>query len=212
MGTASAARSNRWLGWLTVLSLAAGGCATQRAGAPREAHSAMSRPGWVAVAPVPLVLQTSDEGCGAAALSAVLAFWGYPVGHVEGELRRERGAGLLAGGLERYVHAVGLSAIAFYGTIEDVVYELDNGRPVIVGVAERRSLLPRYEVVVAYEPSGRQLLTLDPARGWTQRSFDGFLEDWDRARRLPLVVFGAEPSLPATPPMPRSPRRETSRR
>jgi len=131
-----------------------------------------------------------------AALSAVFAFWGRPTvnsaAHASFEIRNDEP--LLAGDLERFARAAGLTAFAFHGTLEDVVYELQEGRPVIVGVAGAKSGRdrPHYEVVVGWDPAARRLRNLDPARGFIERSYSGFEREWQLANQLTLVVFAAE--------------------
>ena len=105
---------------------------------------------------------------------------------------------LLAGDLQRFARAAGLDAVAFHGTLDDVVYELAHGRPVLVGVADPTGARerPHYEVVVGWDPAARRLRNLDPARGFIERTFSGFESEWQLAKQLTLVVFAAEP--PAT--------------
>jgi hypothetical protein len=140
---------------------------------------------------VPLVLERHESARSFAALGAVLAFWGRSSAIRTSESHEA----VLAGDLERSARAAGLSAVSFHGTIDDVVYELSAGRPVIVGVARSDGAEPpHYEVVVGWDPVGRRLRSLDPARGFIERTSAGFQDEWQVARRLTLVVFESEPA------------------
>jgi hypothetical protein len=50
-----------------------------------------------------------------------------------------------------------------------------------------------YELVVGIHPDRKTVVTLDPARGWRENSFEGFTAEWEPAARLMIVIFkGAE--------------------
>src|SRR5215831_9113490 len=67
-------RSLKRLVALSVLSL---GCASYQGSASTAQPSAVAREGgWTIVPHFPLVLQEGNHDCGAAALSAVLTYWG----------------------------------------------------------------------------------------------------------------------------------------
>lgn len=141
----------------------------------------------------PLVLQTEDDDCGAAALAAVLRFWGYQATpqSIEAALG-STGHRLRAGDMEAYARSVGLRSYVFFGTMKDVVHELGQGRPVIVGLGktiEAKKAISHYEVVVGYEPKKKQLLLLDPGRGWQVDSLDGFAKEWALSRGVTMVAF-----------------------
>jgi hypothetical protein len=187
--------------WLSAL----GACAPTAGQEPRSAVDPSEALGarWVGPTRVPLVLESNLAERDLAALSAVFAFWGRPtVGSTaDRSLAARNGEPLLAGDLQRFARAAGLNAFAFRGTLEDVVYELQQGRPVLVGVADakRGRERPHYEVVVGWDPAGRRLRNLDPARGFVERSFSGFESDWQLANQLTLVVFAPEPPTTLDP-------------
>jgi hypothetical protein len=127
-----------------------------------------------------------------AALKAVFSFWGLPASvAVAPAGEREP---MLAGDMERFARAAGLNAFAFHGTLEDIVYELRAGRPVIVGVTNAGSSVEHhhFEVVVACDPESRRLKSLDPARGFVERTYSRFEDAWQAARQLTLVLFAPE--------------------
>ena len=164
------------------------------AGTARDASVAgLEREGrWVLVK-VPLVEQRGTSDCGTAALAAVLAYWGYPtsVSDVDRGIRRQGGARASTADLESYARARGLHAFTFFATIEDLQHELDEGRPVIVGVAKPYTpgrARAHFEVVTGYEPGTSRILTLDPARGARSNELRGFLAEWEPTGRVALVT------------------------
>ena len=49
--------------------------------------------------------------------------------------------------------------------------------------------ISHYEVVVGYEPEKRQVLLLDPGKGWQTNSFKGFAEEWAATKAVTVVTF-----------------------
>jgi len=145
---------------------------------------------------VPEVLQRGDKDCGAAAMSAVLGYWGQRATpeQIRLELHHAAGDGLRAGELTTYARGRGLDAYAFKGDFGDVLSELRKGRPMIIGVAKRYGddLLAHYEVVVGVHPASQRVLTLDPARGWRQNTWYGFTSEWEPTGRVAIVVFPSD--------------------
>lgn len=175
-----------------LVALTAGGCYR---GSAHDAELSAIRndSGWVRVE-VPLVRQSGSKDCGAAALAAVLGYWGRPVEAHEIDRATGRSAGrrVSAGQLASYAKERGLSAFVFYGDFADLAHELDRGRPVIVGVAKQyaaKKALAHYEVVVGYHRASRRILTLDPAHGFRENSMKGFLAEWAPTGRVTLVAF-----------------------
>ena len=179
---------------LAVMTL---GCASYSGSAKPANPAAVTQEGtWWMVPGFPLVQQEQSSDCGAAALAAVLQFWGYPttakaveasIGHED----RLRAADMVA-----YARGKGLRSYAFFGTLTDVVHEVRRGRPVIVGlgkaVAEKQAL-SHYEVVVGYEPQQKRVLLLDPGRGWQVDTLKGFGEEWARTKGVTIVAFLPDP-------------------
>ena len=155
--------------------------------APEDATHAR----WVGPTRVPLVLEANATERDLAALSAVFAFWGRPTVTSNSAPSTRKDEPLLAGDVQRFARAAGLDAVAFHGTLEDVVYELTHGRPVLVSVASATGA-PHYEVVVGWDPAARRVRNLDPARGFIERPFSGFQSEWQLAKQLILVVFATE--------------------
>lgn len=181
---------------LVATALGVVGCATY-GGTAVNAPSTLPQhePGWIWISGVPEVRQEGAKDCGAAALSAVLRYWGHPVTprQIELDLRPPEGAGISAGALAAYARAHGFDAYVFNGALADIVSELRNGRPTIVGVAKHYddALLAHYEVVTAWNPSTPAVLTLDPDQGWRKNASAGFLNEWNKTGRVLIVVFPA---------------------
>ena len=76
------------------------------------------------------------------------------------------------------------------GSPDDLVFELKNHRPVIVGVAKPtiKDAVAHYEVVVGMHGDSQRIATLDPAAGLRQNTFTGFLSEWQGAGRVLLAA------------------------
>ena len=176
---------------LAALSL---GCASYKSTARTVQPSVVAQEGtWTMVPRFPLVFQAANADCGAAALAAVLRYWGYPVtpASLEAALGKNESR-LRAGDMETYARSLGLKSYVFFGTMKDIVHELEHGRPVIVGLGkqiEAKKALSHYEVVVGYEPKKRLLLLLDPGRGWQTDGLEAFGKEWALSKGITIVAF-----------------------
>lgn len=181
---------------LTISSAAA--CSAVRSEAHHAPTASVAARRWVGPAHVPIVIETNAASRDLAALHAVFSFWGrsarFAASMVDAALLGEPAEPLLAGDVARLARAAGLTAVAFHGTLEDVVYELQAGRPVIVGVIDTKDPTERrhFEVVVACDPSARRLRSFDPARGVVERSYSGFQDEWQAAQQLTLVMIASD--------------------
>lgn len=164
-----------------------------------------TEPGWIAVRGVTPQRQKDDHDCGPTALSMVVNFWqpsraNEPLPNLP-ETRQAS-----AEELRDAARARGLSAFVVDGSPEDLVHELEQGRPVIVGVAKKTedAAVAHYEVVVGMHRASRRIATYDPAAGVRQNTFGGFLMEWESAGRVLLVVMPKaaqpQPAAPAAPP------------
>jgi hypothetical protein len=143
---------------LAIMTL---GCASYRgtsvmADPGAEAHAGR----WWMVPSFPLVRQDKSNDCGAAALAAVMRYWGYSAtpASIEAEIGRD-GNRLRAGDMAAYARTKGLHSYVCFGTVTDVLYEIRRGRPVIVGLGKpfaEKKALSHYQVVVGYEPEKKQ--------------------------------------------------------
>ena len=189
---------------LIVLTAFVVGCSTYQGTAKTaKPHELARRDSWTMVTNFPLVMQKDRNDCGAAALASVLRFWGRPASpeSVEAAIGR-KDRRLRAGDMADHAKAQGLRAYVFFGSMDDVVYELEQGRPVIVGLGKAVSsdrALSHYEVVVGYEPEKKLVLLLDPARGWQIDTLLGFSKEWARSKGVTIVTFlpDSDPRLTA---------------
>ena len=176
------------------------GCASYRGSATSAQPSVVAQEGqWTMVRNFPFVPQANQSDCGAAALAAVLRYWGHPATpqSIEAAIGADDNR-LKAGDMEAYARSLGMRSYVFFGTMKDVVHELEQGRPVIVGLGkmvEEKKALSHYQVVVGWEPNKKQVLLLDPARGWQIDSLEGFGKEWAISRGVTMVAFpGADAS------------------
>ena len=150
------------------------------------------QPGWALVSGMRLVRQSSEHGCGAAALAMVLQRWGVPSSS-DAAIASESAAddlGIAAGALRDLARRKGLQAFLIRGEEADLSREVSLDRPVLVGLVQRYTTrsYSHYEVVVGMNRSLRRVLMLDPGRGMREDDFDSFAAEWGGAGRLTLVV------------------------
>ena len=153
--------------------------------------------GWLAVRDLQFERQKADNDCGAASLAMVLTHWGLPATPQDiAAACPPSPAGSRAGHLRDLVKSRGLKAFLVHGTLDDLNKELSAKRPVIVGLVKpyATNALDHYEVVVAINPWKKLVATLDPAGGPRQNTYAGFLQEWEPAKCLTLVVIGKDPA------------------
>ena len=180
--------------FLIIMATFAVGCASYRGTATSAQPSVVSQEGhWTMVRNFPHVAQQGDKDCGAASLAAVLRYFGQSASPESiATAMNSTDSRLSAGEMATYARDAGLRSYVFYGTMKDVVHELDRGRPVIVGLGkmiDEKKALSHYEVVVGYEPNKKQVLLLDPARGWQVDSYEGFANEWAISKAVTIVVL-----------------------
>ena len=180
-----------------LISLAATGCSYLGTAEDADPAELRREAGWIAVRDIPVVLQQSEEDCGAATLAMALAYWEVPA-CLDTVLRNcppKPDEGIKAGALRDYARSLGLQAFLFHGTFSDFEKELSRGRPVVVGLVKPHvnGGLTHFELVVGFHPAKQLGATLDPARGWRRNSAEGFLSEWEPAGRLTLVLMRSGP-------------------
>lgn len=179
-------RSGVMLLCLATLGGCSGYIGSARSIRPDELHTS----DWTAVGDVHLIRQQAEHDCGAAALAMVLAHYQPDLSTAAVELA-ESGERLSAVDLRDYARAHGFSAFVMEGSPKDLLFELRHGRPVIVGMAKPtiEGRVAHYEVVVGINSSDRMIATLDPAEGYRQNSYEGFVAEWQHAGRVLIVVI-----------------------
>ncbi len=171
------------------------GCTATYLGSATSAAPAELRTdcGLTAVEGVPFVAQIGREDCGSAALAMIFAYWRIPVGREEVRVAcpPTEGVGVRAVALRDLARAHELSAWIIRGEFADLEHELAHGRPLVVGLKQRWSDAEwtHYAVVVGVSRANDRVVTLDPARGWQNYTFGGFLDEWEPAGRLSMVFL-----------------------
>jgi ABC-type bacteriocin/lantibiotic exporter with double-glycine peptidase domain len=163
-----------------------------------------SERGWLAVSHVPLVRQHGEHDCGAAALAMVIERY-RPDLKRDAFFRAPANQRVSAEQLRDHARALGFEAFVVQGTADDLVHELRAGRPVVVGVAKPTVQGPvaHYQVLVGMHAASQRVALLDPAEGWRQNSFAGFLREWQASGNVLLVVIPREAQVaPAPAPAP----------
>lgn len=138
------------------------------------------------------VLSSTSQSCGPSAFAMVDRF--YSPGSENGP----KGPGLVpAIALRNLARDRGYRAHIVRGEFRDIVQETRKGRPMIVGLLKphRDGARPHYEVVGGIDETRRVIATIDPARGWTINSYEGFLAEWEPTGRVLLIMA---PALPDT--------------
>lgn len=160
--------------------------------------------GWVAVEHVPLLKQRGELDCGPTALAMVVGYWKPQAAAPAAPQNAGPDQRWSAGELRDQARSLGLAAEVVSGDLRDIRFELEHGRPVIVGVAKptAEGAVSHYEVVVGVHPQSKRIATLDPAVGWRQNSYEGFLREWIPAGRVLLVLAGQAPATPSAPAAP----------
>ena len=183
-------------GLCAALALAAPACYSGSAHAPPNSVAALAHdPAWQLVPDVPFVPQRTNRDCGPAALAMVLAhFRAAPPAEDHPELAK---GDVRAGALRDVARARGLDAYVVSGTFDDLFAQVGRGRPVVVGLAKPMALtggrsLAHYEVVVGLNRARRLILSLDPANGLRENTFEGFAREWAPTRQVTIVFLPRE--------------------
>ena len=180
--------------YLMLVALAAAtGCANAYVGSAHtvEPHELAAEPGWVVLDNVPYVAQEHETECGAAAMGMVVSYWtGATPATIVQKLRPAPKRGIAAGKLRDFARSEGLASFVIMGDLSDLAREVESGRPVVVGLMKPRlrDWLTHYEVVVGIHRERGMVVTLDPDRGWRQNTVAGFLQEWNPAGRVALII------------------------
>ena len=174
---------------LTLLSVAlvAGGC---RHLAPAGFDAGFpSGSGWTRVEQVHLRTQNHLHDCGAAALDMVLLRWGRAA-PARAQAAMDATTGFTAGELRDQARGLGLDAFVFPGAVDDLLFEIDHARPVIVGVARDHAnrRLAHFVVVVGHDSPGDRFLVADPDQGWGVIARADLDRAWSVAGHVTLVI------------------------
>lgn len=146
-------------------------------------------PGWLALDDMALIAQHAERDCGAAALAMVVARY-RPDAVASAMALGDDGRRVSAVEIRDRARVLGFRAYVVEGEPKDLWFELEHGRPVIVGMAKPTvgGHVAHYEVVIGIHPESRRIATLDPSLGWRQTSYEGFLQEWQGSGRVLIVI------------------------
>ena len=174
-----------------ALILLSSACAS--AGYVRQAQPPVEEAKWVIAPRMKFVAQKNDTDCGWAVLDVLKHRWEAEHGSAPQAqpVVKTNKLTLTAGQLRQLLEGYGLRAFVVAGTYDDLVLEIREGRPVIVGTFRRKDdvVLGHYQVVAGVARSGDGLLLIDPARGWHTQSFAEFDKIWHLAKRVAIVAM-----------------------
>ena len=179
---------------LAFVLAATSACGAHYTGNARNlpAHSLAQEPGWSYVPELRGVRQASDRDCGAAALASVLQYWKLPTDlpTLIGQLGTKRAS---MGELRDLSREHGMKAFVVPGTWADLVHEVAQQRPVVIGLVQPhgKESLTHYEVVVGIHAKAERVATFDPARGFRVRTWAALQKEWEPAEQVALVLLSS---------------------
>jgi hypothetical protein len=168
---------------------------------------------------VPYVHQP-PEGCGAAALAMVIAYWseqeglaggfsdGTPeqreqahadrdVNIIQRELYSPRKHGIAAKTMQRYLEQHGYVTFALDGTWHDLENEISKGRPLIAAIRPKGDPRLHYVVMVGVDPAHSMVIMNDPAeRKLLTEERAEFEKDWSATHNWLLLAMPESSRLP----------------
>jgi hypothetical protein len=145
-------------------------------------------PGWLRAHKAAFVRAPNEDSCGPAVVAMMLAAHGMSV-----PTTMAAKGGASARELRDELRARSLRAFVVAGSVADLERELTAGRPVIVGTMKEvgDAQLAHFELVIAFQPVERNVVTLDPAVGLRMSSLQGFELEWSRAKHTAIVALPA---------------------
>lgn len=179
----------------TILAaLALSACTATYSGPARRTSQAelAAQPGWVMV-DAPEVRQPDPNSCGPTALAIVAGRWGVDPDLAMDSVKRAKKEDASFAELRTAAHELGLEAYVIEADAATLEYEIQQGRPVIVGLMRRygkKHLRGHYEVIVGVHPEKDLAATIDPAAGYRVRTYKELELEWTPTRRASMVVLG----------------------
>ena len=164
-----------------------------------QAAPAKSSGVWLEVTYV----KQAEDGCGSAAISMLLQYWGAhgtPVATgradaaaIQTQLYSPKAHGIFASDMERYLRESGFREFAVRGEWNDLRHHLEQGRPLILSIQPGKAKLPLHYVVLTGMDWEREAVFVhDPARGRLLRiERPEFEKEWQAARNWMLLAVPA---------------------
>lgn len=153
---------------------------------------------------VPFV-QQPKEGCGAAAISMVMAYWAKQqqaparpdsdVSRIQRQLYSAREHGIPASSMEEYLRRHGFKTFALNGSWSDLEEQLSEGRPLIAALKPAGQTQLHYVVIDGIDPAHALVTMNDPAeRKLLTRERAGFEKEWSATHNWILLALPNPPS------------------
>ena len=147
---------------------------------------------------VPFFPDDTDQ-CGPAVLASVLTYWGFrtdPVALRE-EIYLPRLKGTLPLDLMLAAQARGLEVEVYEGSLDDLKFELDAGRPLVALLDLGFAIFPQghYVVVTGYDDQRQGVYVHSSLEKDVFIPYERFLRSWDRTGRWTLLVTLPESHL-----------------
>lgn len=144
---------------------------------------------------VPYVKQGEDNTCGQAVMSMALQFWGQDIGYQQ--VVNESNAinvGTSYTTLQNYLREKGLQAQSYYqSSLEQLIAEVDAGRPAIVLLEFDALFFTHYVLVVGYNPRRNTIIMHESQSApYVEMDVDEFLALWEAPSLVSLPVFGGK--------------------
>ncbi|MGE3725817.1 MAG: C39 family peptidase [Candidatus Sericytochromatia bacterium] len=149
--------------------------------------------GAVYLSPVPFVTQGEDNTCGQAVMTMLLQYWGQSLDYqtVVNE-NNPLNLGTSYEAVQTYLKSKGLQVTAFRGgTLENLLLELHQGRPVMAlldfGSLDRE----HYVLVVGYNARSNTLILHESRSGpYVEIDADDFMQKWNNLPAVSLPIWG----------------------
>jgi len=137
-----------------------------------------------------------ELGCGPAALSSLLTYWGHPVTleEITREIELKELKGSLPLDLELAARNHGLTASAYSGNLEDLRSHLSKRQPVIAFLNLGWRVFPRghFVVVTGYDDLHSEIVMHSGDVAYERVPLDRFLSAWSMTGRWSLLILPKE--------------------
>lgn len=144
---------------------------------------------------VPFIKQGEDNTCGQAVMSMALQFWGQDISYQQ--VVNESNAinvGTSYTTMQNYLREKGLQAQSYYqSNLEQLIAEVDAGRPAIVLLEFDALFFTHYVLVVGYNPQRNTIIIHESQSApYVELDVEEFLELWEAPSLVDLPVFGGK--------------------
>lgn len=144
---------------------------------------------------VPYVRQGEDNTCGQAVMSMALQFWGQDISYQQVVNESNPiNVGTSYTTMQNYLRKKGLAAQSYYNAnLEQVIAEIDAGRPAIVLLEFDALFFTHYVLVVGYNPRRNTLIIHESqSTPYVEIAVQEFLNLWEAPSLVRLPVFGGK--------------------